>query len=80
MNINSIQVVDGSVQYVEQEYKVIATIEHTGKEIKTGHYMSYVLKNDTWYCCDDERVEKLPKNYEKHIENAYILVLKKVIE
>ena len=73
-------VVDINTSHGTKIYKVIATIEHTGHEIETGHYMSYVLKNDTWYCCDDERVEKLPKNYEKHIENAYILVLKKVIE
>ena len=79
MNINSIQVVDGSLQFVEQEYKVIATIEHTGEEIQTGHYRSYVLKNYTWYRCDDETVQELPKNSEKPIKNAYILILKKII-
>ena len=62
-----------------KKYEVVATIEHTGEELMVGHYMSYILKNGTWYCCNDESVEPMYNNIDP-IENVYILVLKKVIE
>ena len=71
MNINTSQGV--------KKYEVVATIEHTGEKLMVGHYMSYILKNGTWYCCNDESVEPMYNNIDP-IENVYILVLKKVIE
>ena len=61
-----------------QKYKVIATIEHQGTELKSGHYISYILNNDTWYCCNDEAITILPTNSKAPTENIYILLLKKV--
>ena len=61
------------------KYEVIATIEHTGDELTSGHYMSYILKNDTWYRCNDESVQPMSNSIDP-IENVYILLLKKVIE
>ena len=61
-----------------EKYKVIATIEHKGHEITSGHYISYILKNDTWYLCNDEKVERLPTHSKAPTENIYILLLKKV--
>lgn len=71
MNINTSQGVT--------KYEVIATIEHTGDELTSGHYMSYILKNDTWYRCNDESVQPMSNSIDP-IENVYILLLKKVIE
>ena len=61
-----------------QKYKVIATIEHQGPELRSGHYISYILNNDTWYCCNDEAITILPTNSKAPTENIYILLLKKV--
>ena len=58
-------------------YKVIATIEHTGKEFQSGHYISYILKNGTWFLCNDQVIEPLAKNNEAPTKKSYILLLKK---
>ena len=63
-----------------EKYKVIATIEHLGQDTKGGHYISYILKNDTWYCCNDMNVYALPANSKAPTKNIYILLLKKVTE
>ena len=44
-----------------KRYEVIASIEHIGNTLQRGHYVSYVLINDTWYLCNDTKVKPLAK-------------------
>ena len=30
-------------------YKVVASIEHRGEELQSGHYVCHILKNDIWF-------------------------------
>lgn len=71
-------VVDINTTQGVQRYKVFATIEHKGNTFERGHYVSYLLRNELWYCCDDSSVESLPNDDEKPTRNMYIVLLKKV--
>ena len=61
-----------------QNYKVIATIEHLGNDMKGGHYVSYILDNEDWYHCNNCEVNILPRNSKTPFENVYILLHKKL--
>ena len=63
-----------------QRYKVFATIEHIGKDLHSGHYVSYLHKDEKWYVCDDLTVKLLQKGDTKPTSNIYILLLKKIQE
>ena len=36
-------------------YKLSGVIEHIGKELYQGHYISYFLDNNVWYKINDDR-------------------------
>ena len=61
-----------------QKYEVFATIEHIG-DYNSGHYVSYLLHNKIWYCCNDLSITQLQKEAEHPTKNMYICILKKVL-
>ena len=78
VQINSENKIDGNWRSVINEYKIIATIEHIGNSKERGHYQAYILRNDQWICCNDEKLKQLPRNCTDPIKNAYILLLKRI--
>ena len=46
-----------------KKYEVFATIEHIG-DYDSGHYVSYLLHNNIWYCCNDMHITQLQKEAE----------------
>ena len=60
-------------------YELIGVINHIGNDIKRGHYIAYIKKEQKWYECDDKDVEEL-KDYEKingkKDSNPYVLLYK----
>ena len=77
VQLTNLHVVNGSFINVETEYKVISSIEHVGNDLRSGHYKSYILRDNSWFVCNDDQIEVLPKNSKAPIENAYIFLLKK---
>ena len=71
-------VVDINILEKMEKYQVIATIAHKGEYLNSGHYISYILKNDIWYFCSDEEVRPLLKGHEDPTKDVYVLLLKKV--
>ena len=63
-----------------ERYEVVATIEHIGEEMKSGHYISYIKRNNTWFQCNDTNIMPLANDDTSPIKNSYILLLKKAIE
>ena len=70
--------VDINILEKMEKYQVIATIAHKGEYLNSGHYISYILKNDIWYFCSDEEVRPLLKGHEDPTKDVYVLLLKKV--
>ena len=58
-------------------YEVIATIEHLGETLQSGHYVCYKKLQNQWVKCDDEIISVIKDNYCCITENAYIIMLKK---
>ena len=56
-------------------YSVIATIEHIGSQITSGHYVAYIWKNDNWFCCSDDSIQKVDS--QKPTRNPYLVILRK---
>ena len=56
-------------------YKVIATVQHIGQNISQGHYISYILRNNVWLCCDDERITPLGADTNEPTRHAYLVLL-----
>lgn len=58
------------------QFQLQSFVSHLGDSVKSGHYIAFVNKNNTWYCCNDEDVtmsdsfKKLSHNPE---QNAYLL-------
>ena len=57
-------------------YEVVASIEHIGMQLQSGHYISYVNRDNIWYECNDERITPLGPESEAPTRKAYILLLK----
>ena len=80
MNQNPFQLWTSTLYKELKRYEVIATIEHMGTDLKRGHYISYILENDTWFLCNDDEIISLAKNDKAPTKKSYILLLKKAIE
>ena len=62
-----------------KRYEVVATIEHLGNKMKSGHYISYIKRNDNWFHCNDTNITPLV-NITSPTKNYFIILLKKAIE
>lgn len=52
---------------------------HRGETIRSGHYVAYVRKGDTWYECNDATVTIISKEAAKTaLQTSYILSYRKV--
>lgn len=52
-------------------YRLFACIVHRG-QFSTGHYYAYVKKENSWYRCDDAKVDEV-KQDEVMKSQAYML-------
>jgi hypothetical protein len=46
----------------ERAYECSGFFVHIGSSIQGGHYISYVKKNDSWWCCNDSRVFRVSES------------------
>ena len=60
-----------------QKYEVIATIEHKGATLESGHYICYIKQNNDWYVCDDTHIGKITNDNDAPTKSAYMILLKK---
>ena len=62
------------------EYSLVALIEHTGADVRSGHYFAYVNKGTPrvgyWQKCDDSAVSDISEQ-EVLKREAYILFYRK---
>ena len=63
-----------------KRYEVVATIEHIGDEMKSGHYISYIKRNNNWFHCNDTKIMPLANDNTSPTKNSYIILLKEAIE
>merc|ERR1712115_185476 len=51
-----LQNLDININGQTKKYELHYIIEHIGSNYKSGHYMSYFKKNNTWYCANDRSI------------------------
>ena len=56
-------------------YSVIATVEHIGLQISSGHYVAHIIKHGNWFRCDDTNIQKVDDH--TPTKKPYLLILKK---
>jgi len=54
------------------DYELIGIINHQGSSVNSGHYVSYVKRDDSWYEFNDSYVSQVPETMVLDVE-AYIL-------
>lgn len=59
----------------DNQYRLIGTSNHIEIGLGYGHYVSYIRKNDEWYCCNDSIISKAAYPDKS---SAYILFYEKV--
>jgi uncharacterized UBP type Zn finger protein len=55
-------------------YHLYGVIVHAGNSSNSGHYYSFVKKEDKWYLCNDERITEVRDIDQVLKQNAYILI------
>ena len=60
----------------KKKYNLIGVINHYGESFN-GHYTSYCLNRNNWYCFDDETITEINKN-SIVTDSAFILFYQKV--
>ena len=60
----------------KEKYNLIGVINHYGESFN-GHYTSYCLNRNNWYCFDDETITEINKNSIVS-DSAFILFYQKV--
>ena len=60
----------------KEKYNLIGVINHYGESFN-GHYTSYCLNRNNWYCFDDETISEINKNSIVS-DSAFILFYQKV--
>lgn len=58
-------------------YELIAVAVHMGQSISSGHYIAYVKRNGSWYCCNDSNVSECSEK-DAMSSNAYLLFYRQV--
>lgn len=67
---------DSVTQYID--YKLSSVIVHCGDSIHGGHYFCYILKENTWFKCDDSSVTQVKcEEAIQHYQDAYLLSYKR---
>lgn len=54
------------------KYSIFAIIVHTGRSIRSGHYISFIKRFNKWYFCDDESVSESTED-KILVDNSYLL-------
>ena len=57
-------------------YSLYGVIVHSGKSCKSGHYYSFIRKDEKWYLCNDESITEVKDMNRILKQNAYILFYK----
>merc|ERR1711872_1177818 len=56
-----LQNLDININGQTKKYELYYIIEHIGSNYKSGHYISYFKKNNTWYCANDTIITRIEK-------------------
>merc|ERR1712243_310062 len=54
-----LQNLDINIHGQTKKYELHYIIEHIGSNYKSGHYISYFKKNNTWYCANDTIITRI---------------------
>merc|ERR1711873_1499 len=54
-----LQNLDININGQTKKYELHYIIEHIGSNYKSGHYISYFKKNNTWYCANDTIITRI---------------------
>ena len=57
-------------------YKILNFIIHEGENLNCGHYINLLRHEDQWISVNNTRIENLRSL--EYIENAYVVLLKKI--
>jgi len=61
-------------QQTDHIYSLQGVIIHAGKGSKSGHYYSFIKRDNKWYLCDDERISEVKDINQVMKQNAYMLI------
>lgn len=67
--------IDDKFKINNTDYKLIGFIVHIGN-LNNGHYLSFLLKNEKWYLCNDNNIN-ICESITKFVKHAYILLFLK---
>merc|ERR1712115_495567 len=68
-----LQNLDININGETKKYELQCIIEHIGFNYNSGHYMSYLKKNNTWYCANDRIITRIEtNNYQLSPTSIYI--------
>lgn len=63
----------------EGQYECDAFVEHRGLNMGSGHYVSYIKKDNRWWCCNDTRVTPVSlRTVDRAMRRAYFYHFKAV--
>ncbi|QVL57980.1 MAG: hypothetical protein KFB93_02555 [Simkaniaceae bacterium] len=70
--------IEQAVELEDEEYEVVAAINHDGATPTSGHYTSLVKTDDQWTHFDDETITEMKTpDAQSQLNLAYILVLRR---
>jgi hypothetical protein len=74
-------VINERQERVRYQYHLYGVVNHVGPDTVSGHYISFVEKGDTWYKCDDDKIETIPDKKQidfNGIGQVYMLFYRRV--
>lgn len=72
--------IDGNLprdQHTDHIYDLYGVVIHSGRSTRSGHYYSYVKKQNRWFCCNDESVREINNLDQVLKQKAYLLFYKR---
>lgn len=66
---------ENNLKIDETKFRLIATANHIEIGLGCGHYISYLRKDNGWYCCNDSVISKVPGPDKS---SCYILFYEKI--
>ena len=68
---------DEKIDLGNDEFRIVAAIEHTGNTFKSGHYIANVKINQNWWKCNDTSVTRV-SGIEAKSNTISFLILEKI--
>lgn len=67
-----------SIKISRVSYELVATVVHIGDKLSSGHCVSYMKGNGSWYFADDTHI-KMCSTFEAINKKAYLLFYERVV-